>query len=228
MGASDGRHRAGQPKPAAASVDQLASRALQYCLGANLKIAAAESLTGGLVADAFVRIPGASRVFLGSAVTYDIRAKASILHVDRALLERSGAVHPDVARQMAVGAAALYAQPEYDAGIFGLATTCLAGPGPDGGKPAGLVYVAMAVPPALGVHGLQTAGFEAIEHDDDEDGADSAHGSADDVASVHGAFGKTSVVVRRLMLHGTREEIRRATVHHAVRLITEFIADSQE
>lgn len=81
---------------------------------------------------AFVRIPGASNVLLGSAVTYDINAKASILHVDKALLDREGAVHPEVARQMAVGTARLYSQPEYGDRIIGLSTTGVAGPGPDG------------------------------------------------------------------------------------------------
>ena len=66
--------------------DSLAAGILKICEANNTKIACAESLTGGLLADAFVRIPGASNVLLGSAVTYDINAKASILHVDKALL----------------------------------------------------------------------------------------------------------------------------------------------
>lgn len=70
--------------------DELAAAVLAYCETNRFKIAAAESLTGGLLADAFVRVPGASKVFLGSAVTYDIRAKASILGVDAELLRREG------------------------------------------------------------------------------------------------------------------------------------------
>ena len=90
--------------------DDMAARILRFCEAHDVKIVAAESLTGGLLADAFVRVPGASRVFLGSAVTYDIRAKTSILGVDRGLLEREGAVHPEVARQMAASVAGLYGQ----------------------------------------------------------------------------------------------------------------------
>ena len=90
--------------------DELAAAVLAYCETNRFKIAAAESLTGGLLADAFVRVPGASKVFLGSAVTYDIRAKASILGVDAELLRSEGAVHPEVARQMAAGTARLYRQ----------------------------------------------------------------------------------------------------------------------
>ena len=121
--------------------DSLAAGILKICEANNTKIACAESLTGGLLADAFVRIPGASNVLLGSAVTYDINAKASILHVDKALLDREGAVHPEVARQMAIGTARLYSQPEYGDRIIGLSTTGVAGPG--------LVYVGLRIPASL-------------------------------------------------------------------------------
>ena len=126
--------------------DALAQAVLGWCGSRGVRIAAAESLTGGLLADAFVRIPGASRVFLGSAVTYDIAAKASVLGVDADLLRREGAVHPDVARQMALGTARLYDQPAYGRRVIGLSTTGVAGPGPDGDKPAGLVYAGFSVP----------------------------------------------------------------------------------
>ena len=100
--------------------DKLAAAVLRYCEANHFKIAAAESLTGGLLADAFVRIPGASKVFLGSAVTYDIRAKAKILGVNADLLAREGAVHPEVARQMAAGTAQLYRQTEDGDCVIGL------------------------------------------------------------------------------------------------------------
>jgi PncC family amidohydrolase len=108
--------------------DALAAVILARCKLLGAKIAAAESLTGGLLADAFVRVPGASAVFLGSAVTYDIAAKASMLGVDAELLRLEGAVHPEVARQMAQATADLYRQPGYDA-VIGLSTTGVAGPG---------------------------------------------------------------------------------------------------
>lgn len=136
------------PDDAAGRCETLAAGILDFCGHNDLKIVAAESLTGGLLADAFVRIPGASGALLGSAVTYAVESKASILGVDRGLLEREGAVHPEVARQMAVGVARLYAQPEYADRIIALATTGVAGPGPDGGKPAGLVYIGISLPPA--------------------------------------------------------------------------------
>ena len=83
--------------------DEQARHILAHCDVRGLKIACAESLTAGLLADSFVRIPGASSVFLGSAVTYDIHAKAMVLGVDAELLRTHGAVDPEVARQMAAG-----------------------------------------------------------------------------------------------------------------------------
>ena len=128
--------------------DALAARVLDACRARGWKIACAESLTGGLLADAFVSIPGASEVFLGSAVTYAIAAKAHVLGVDTGLLSREGAVHPEVARQMASGTAALYAgaSPAFAGRVIGLSTTGVAGPGPDGDKPAGLAYIGRALP----------------------------------------------------------------------------------
>lgn len=126
--------------------DVLAATILEMARAKGWKIAAAESLTAGLLADAFVRIPGASDVFLGSAVTYDINAKASVLGVDADLLRTEGAVHPEVARQMAFCAVRRYDQLQYDGHILGLSTTGVAGPGPDAGKPAGLVYVGVSAP----------------------------------------------------------------------------------
>lgn len=141
--------------------DELAAAVLRYCDKNHFKIAAAESLTGGLLADAFVRIPGASKVFLGSAVTYDIRAKAKILGVDRELLDEEGAVHPEVARQMALGTARLYQQDEDGDCVVGLSTTGVAGPGPDGDKPAGLVYIGCSLPAGFGgVRSRRTVAFE--------------------------------------------------------------------
>ena len=130
--------------------DELAAAVLAYCETNRFKIAAAESLTGGLLADAFVRVPGASKVFLGSAVTYDIRAKASILGVDA-----------EVARQMAFGTARLYRQREDGDCVVGLSTTGVAGPGPDGDKPAGLAYVGCSLPDGFGsVRSRRTEAFE--------------------------------------------------------------------
>ena len=90
------------------SVVTMASNVMDASVCRGWHIAAAESLTGGLLADAFVSVPGASRVFCGSAVTYDIHAKSKVLGVDCELLQSQGAVNQQVAMSMAVGAARVY------------------------------------------------------------------------------------------------------------------------
>lgn len=126
--------------------DVFARKILAACRRRGLYIACAESLTAGLLSDAFVRIPQASDVFLGSSVTYNNEAKASILGVDSSVLDAHGAVYPLVAEQMAKGAVGLYTYPSVRGKVLGLSTTGVAGPGPSDGHPAGLVYVGIAVP----------------------------------------------------------------------------------
>ena len=105
----------------------------------TLTLGTAESLTGGAVADALVRIPGASTVFLGAIVAYDNAVKTSLLGVDAQLLREHGAVSEEVAVAMARGAC------ERIGTDLALATTGIAGPtGATPGKPVGLVYVALA------------------------------------------------------------------------------------
>lgn len=191
--------------------ETIAAAVLTTCETNGWRIACAESLTGGLLADAFVRIPGASRVFLGSAVTYDIRAKASILGVDRALLAREGAVHPEVAAQMAGCTAALYAQPEDGDTVIGLATTGVAGPGPDGGKPAGLVYVGISLP--------ASAAKAAPEGAPTPIGAETSTGTVRvDRTDVTGR----RVIALELRLDGTRQQIRERTVLRVLQNVSHF------
>ncbi|NUT97968.1 MAG: nicotinamide-nucleotide amidohydrolase family protein, partial [Saccharothrix sp.] len=64
-------------------------------------VATAESLTGGLVAAEITTVPGASAVLRGGLVVYATDLKASLAGVDAALLAAHGAVHPEVARQLA-------------------------------------------------------------------------------------------------------------------------------
>jgi len=107
-------------------------------------LAVAESLTGGLLTDAFVRVPGASAVLLGGVVSYATELKHEVLGVDRALLEAEGPVHPEVARQMADGVRRALAIGGRIADV-GVATTGVAGPDPQGGRPPGTVYAGVAI-----------------------------------------------------------------------------------
>ncbi|MFI6661980.1 CinA family protein [Streptomyces sp. NPDC050523] len=113
-------------------------------------LAVAESLTGGLVAADITTVPGASKAFRGSVTAYATELKHEVLGVDAALLAQRGAVDPQVAAQMAVGVRkALGAD-------WGLATTGVAGPEPQDGKPVGTVFVAVAGP--LGSHSHSAGG----------------------------------------------------------------------
>lgn len=103
-------------------------------------LAVAESLTGGALCSAVVSVPGASQVLRGGLVAYSTQAKELLLGVPHELLQAHGAVHPDVAAAMAAGAAA-----RLDC-RWGLATTGVAGPGPQDGHPAGTVHLAVHGP----------------------------------------------------------------------------------
>ena len=109
----------------------------------GLRIAVAESLTGGLVVAELTRIPGASLVVSGGIVAYDTELKRTLLGVAAELLEREGAVHPEVARQMAAGVRRALAVDGRAADV-GVSTTGVAGPDPQDGKPPGTVFVGVA------------------------------------------------------------------------------------
>jgi nicotinamide-nucleotide amidase len=104
----------------------------------------AESLTGGLLVAELIRIPGASAVVNGGVVAYATPVKRSLLGVEPGLLAREGAVHPEVARQMALGARTALAIDGRPADI-GVATTGVAGPDPQDGRSPGTVFLAVAV-----------------------------------------------------------------------------------
>lgn len=106
-------------------------------------LAVAESLTGGLVAADITSVPGASKAFRGSVTAYATELKHELLGVDATLLAQRGAVDPQVAAQMAAGVRkALGAD-------WGIATTGVAGPAPQDGKPVGTVFVAVDGPCAV-------------------------------------------------------------------------------
>lgn len=104
----------------------------------GLTVATAESLTAGLLAATLAEVPGASGTLQGGIIAYQNHVKASLLGVDVDLLARHGAVHPEVARQMAEGAR------RATGAEVGLSTTGVAGPEPHQGRPVGTVYVGLA------------------------------------------------------------------------------------
>jgi nicotinamide-nucleotide amidase len=119
-------------------VGQVARGVLRAAGAAGATIAVAESLTGGQVAAALTAQGGASAVFRGSVTAYATDLKASLLGVDAELLAEFGPVHGEVARQMASGVRRLCRAD------IGIATTGVAGPKAQDGKPVGTVFVAVA------------------------------------------------------------------------------------
>ena len=118
---------------------ELAAEVLEGCRAQGLKLATAESCTGGLIAGCLTSIAGASEVLARGLVTYDNAAKSDLLGVDATLFDTAGAVSEEVARAMAEGA---LAQPGIDIAI---ADTGIAGPGgATAFKPVGRVYLACA------------------------------------------------------------------------------------
>jgi nicotinamide-nucleotide amidase len=115
-------------------------------------LATAESLTGGLVAATIVDVPGASAVFRGGFVAYATELKAALVGVPNDLLAERGPVDPEVALALALGAR------ERCRADWGLATTGVAGPDPQDGKPVGRVYVAVSGPGVAEVRELTLPG----------------------------------------------------------------------
>ncbi len=108
----------------------------------HLTLAAAESCTGGLLAQRLTAIPGSSRYFLGGAVVYSDLLKTTFCGVAPELIESDGPVSTAVARALAEGIRAR------TGAAIGVGITGIAGPGPgtgaDADKPIGLVYVGLA------------------------------------------------------------------------------------
>lgn len=117
-----------------------AERLVALLTRAGRTVAVAESLTGGMVADALVSVPGASSCLRGAVVAYATDLKADLLDVSAEMLARLGPVDPEVARAMARGARRRLGAD------YGLATTGVAGPDAQDGVPPGTFHVAVAGP----------------------------------------------------------------------------------
>lgn len=105
----------------------------------NVKVAFAESCTGGMIGAALTDVPGISKSFAGSCVVYDNKAKISVLGVKEETLNAHGAVSAECAIEMAEGARKIY-DSDYAVAVTGIA-------GPEGGsaqKPVGTVWFAIS------------------------------------------------------------------------------------
>ena len=122
----------------AASLEQVVA---QLLIDNRATIAAAESCTGGLLAERLTRIPGSSNYFLGGVVCYSNELKTAWADVPAELIAAKGAVSSEVAIALAEGIR------RHVHSTFGVGITGVAGPG--GGseeKPVGTVYIALAAP----------------------------------------------------------------------------------
>ena len=117
-----------------------AAAILDRCRRQGVRLATAESCTGGLIGALLTAIPGSSDVVDRGFITYSNAAKTDLLGVSAELLRREGAVNEAVARAMAEGALAR-SQAQLVVAVTGIA-------GPGGGstaRPVGLVHMAAAM-----------------------------------------------------------------------------------
>ncbi|MGH3250234.1 MAG: CinA family protein [Trebonia sp.] len=118
---------------------ELATEIIRALTRTGETVAAAESLTGGLVAAALTDVPGASNAFRGGVVAYATELKAQVLGVDVDMLKMHGPVYAPVAVAMAEGVR------QRLGATIGVSTTGVAGPGPADGHPAGTVHIAVSL-----------------------------------------------------------------------------------
>ena len=105
----------------------------------TLKLATAESCTGGLVADRITNVPGSSEYFHGGIIAYSYEAKVALLNVSWDTLEKYGAVSREVVLEMATGARKVM-KSDFAVSISGIA-------GPGGGlpdKPVGTTWIGLS------------------------------------------------------------------------------------
>jgi nicotinamide-nucleotide amidase len=124
--------------------DDLAAVLIDELKARKLRLAVAESCTGGMVGERITRVPGSSAAFVGGIIAYDNAVKTDLLGVEPELIAGQGAVSESAVKAMAAGAAARL-KVEVAVSVSGVA-------GPDGGspeKPVGTVWFGFSVNGAL-------------------------------------------------------------------------------
>jgi PncC family amidohydrolase len=121
--------------------NSLEMRAGELLRRRGLRLATAESCTGGLLSHLITNVPGSSTYFMGGVVSYAYEAKVRLLGVHWSTLEKYGAVSQETAMEMAGGVRKALAAD------VGISITGIAGPG--GGspeKPVGLTWIGLSTP----------------------------------------------------------------------------------
>jgi nicotinamide-nucleotide amidase len=129
-----------------------AAEALGLLRSAGATLATAESLTGGLLASVVTAVPGASVSYVGGLVTYSTALKESVLGVPHDLVQQYGVVSAECAGAMAAGCR------DVTGATYGLATTGVAGPESQDGKPVGTVFVGIAGPDGVSTVAMELVG----------------------------------------------------------------------
>ncbi len=125
----------------------------KLCLERKVKLATAESCTGGLISSLITAMSGSSNYFQGGVCSYSNEAKHKILGVPWELIEAHGAVSSEVAKAMAIGVRNSF-NADYSVSVTGIA-------GPGGGtpiKPVGTVYLGFSSEGAIDFELLQLKG----------------------------------------------------------------------
>ncbi len=121
-------------------------------MGKGLKLGVAESCTGGLISHEITNLPGASKFFDMSVVSYSEKSKRSVLGIGTSLLKKHGTVSEEAAVAMAEGVRRLSGTD------VSLSITGVAGPEPAEDKDVGLVYMAVCLKDVVESKGLGLQG----------------------------------------------------------------------
>jgi nicotinamide-nucleotide amidase len=132
--------------------ESLEEAVVRLLAGSAETLGCAESITGGGVGARITSVPGASKVFVGSAVVYRNEAKVAMLGVSPQTLEGPGPVSEECAREMAAGARGTFGSD------LGLSLTGAAGPDQHGGAPPGVIWVALEGDGVAHARGFQVPG----------------------------------------------------------------------
>lgn len=134
---------------------EIESEVQQLLRARGATVSTAESLTGGQLAVRLTNLPGSSATYLGGAVTYATDLKRFMLGVPDEVIDTVGVVSAECAEAMAGGVRRLTGS------TYALATTGVAGPEPQEGKPAGTVYLGVAGPGFARAVGVRLSGTRA-------------------------------------------------------------------
>ncbi len=135
------------------SREKTARALIEACRERGIRVAVAESCTGGLLGAAITAVSGSSDVFEGGVLAYQNRVKTKLLGVSEEVFATVGAVSEACACQMAAGAAALLGT------TLAISITGIAGPGgATETKPVGLVYIGIFYKGSVTARAWQFAG----------------------------------------------------------------------